>query len=296
MPLSSPDPAGKDFGLRQIGRLTEGISQGELAAILQAAAKDAEIMIAQNLAAGTVSGAQRAQQLRAAVQGLGSLSSSMWGAIGAQVREGVHDAAQLAATQKMDRDFLKGMPWKGIREYEPGMVQSAFQSAEDIISRRTNGFTLSERIYANGRQGVLQAGRMVDRGLALGQSADEIAAHVAHLYRPDVPGGQSYAARRLARTEINNAHHETTIRLAEEQPWVNGLKWNLSSSHPRPDPCDRLASFVGTAMGEGAYYKTFVPRKPHPQCLCYLTVIQQEEDDFLDALVSGAYDQYMEGQ
>lgn len=283
------------FGVNRPGRLTEGIVKGDLATLLTAAQRDAQKLIEANLAKGTFSGRMRARQLQAAIDGMGSLSSSMWGEVGALTRKGIHGAANLAVESQLDRDFLSGMPFNAIRQYADGLYYNAFHTAESIISRRTNGFTLADRIYKGGRSGVIAAAKQVERGLLLGMSAKEIAGLVGGLYDPLVPGGQSYAAMRLARTEINNAHHDTTIRTADEMPWTMGYKWNLSGSHPRPDICNEYAEADHDNMGPGVFKKGNTPSKPHPHCLCYLTVMQPDRDEFLDGLVNGDYDDYLEG-
>lgn len=282
-------------GLTQPLRLTEGITQGELAKILNQSAHEAHSLVGQNLLKGTISGQMRAKQLEAAMKGMGSLSNSMWGKIGALTQQGIYGAADLSVNQALDRDYLLGMPFKAIQMYEEEMFFSAYQSAEDIISRRTNGFKLSERIYRNGQATVMQVGQIVEQGLALQMSAKEIAARVRGHFDPGVPGGSSYAANRLARTEINNAHHDTTIRLTKDQPWVLGYKWNLSGSHPRPDECNEFAEGDHDNMGPGVFSKGNVPSKPHPMCLCYVSMVQPDRKDFTNKLVKGDYDDHLSG-
>ena len=62
-------------------------------------------------------------------------------------------------------------------------------------------------------------------------------------------GRLKYNARRLARTEINNAFREGAVQSAKRAPWVRGLKWNLSSSHPEVDICDDWASADDDGLG-----------------------------------------------
>lgn len=284
----------REMGLKGPLRITEGITRGDMATLLEAAAKDAESIIAMNLNKPGIGAMVRNDQLNAAINGLGQLSSDMWDEIGSMTRKGIYASASLSADQQLDRDFLSGMPYSALQQYAPGMYFNAMQSAEDIISRRTEGFALSERIYRNAGVGVAQAGKIVETGLALQMSAKEIAARVRGLYNPDVPGGQSYAAMRLARTEINNAHHSTTIRLSKNLPWVEGYQWNLSGSHPKIDVCDDLAGDDSDNMGPGAYAKDNVPDKPHPHCLCYIEVIQPDPDEFMNRLMSGEFDSPLE--
>lgn len=280
-------------GVTQPLRLQEGIVRGDLARILQKASQDAERQMLINLKRAGITSKVKAAQMKAAMDGLGSLSSSMWGQIGGLTRAGVYQASELAATQQMDREYLTGMPFKAMQQYQQDFYFSAYQSAEDIISRRTNGFALADRIYAQGRTSVLEAGRIVEQGLAQQVDARSLAKQVRNLYDPAVPGGTSYAAMRLARTEINNAHHDTTIRLTKEQPWVTHYRWHLSGSHPKPDECNEYAETDHAGMGPGVYAKGGIPSKPHPHCFCYLEVFQEDRDAFLSKLTSGQYDEHL---
>jgi len=46
-------------------------------------------------------------------------------------------------------------------------------------------------------------------------------------------------------------------------------------------------------MGEGVYPKDEVPRRPHPQCLCYVTHVQEDDEVFTNKLAKGDYDDYL---
>lgn len=282
-------------GLAQVQRITEGITGRQVATVLKDAAKEAEALIAKNLAGG-VGNQVRAAQLRAAMKGIGVISTELWTGVGKITKVGMFEAAQLAADQAIDRDFLLGMPGLAIIQYAEQIHFEARHVVEDLVSRRTAGFQLQERIYANGRLSVKQAAEVVERGLALQMSAKEIASRVKHLYDPSVPGGTSYAAMRLGRTEINNAHHETSIRMSKDRPWVVGYKWNLSGSHPRPDACNDYAERDHSGLGRGVFSKATVPSKPHPMCLCYLTHIQKPPKEFMDDLVDGQYDDWLDSK
>lgn len=106
---------------------------------------------------------------------------------------------------------------------------------------------------------------------------------------PSTPGGVSYAAKRLARTELNNAFHTTQQASAEVNPFVVGLRWNLSMSHKKPDRCDELAAGHSPGKTSGVYLPSDLPRKPHPQCLCYTTNEMMDEDEFLDLVSNPDY-------
>ena len=96
-------------------------------------------------------------------------------------------------------------------------------------------------------------------------------------------GRLKYNLQRLSRTEINNAHREAHVYSARLSPWVSGLRWNLSASHPKPDICDEWATQDEHGMGGGVYPPDEVPLD-HPNGLCFLTnvLIPQAE---IEALV-----------
>jgi len=282
-------------GLVEPLRLTQGITRGDMADTLRAAAEEAERTVRNGLGRGI--GAQvRADQLRAATRGLTRLSDELWTAIHTQIKGGVKDAAKLAANHQLLRDLQMGLPRDIMKKLSGGTFFSANQAANDILSRHTNGFTLSQRVYRNSQAMVLQVGQIIDQSLAAQLSAREISRKVLAFISPNTPGGTSYAAMRLGRTEINNAHHDTTIRLSRDRPWVTGYQWHLSGSHPKPDECDELAHEDHSGMGEGVFRKGDVPSRPHPQCLCYLGVAQVPEQEFIRQLTSGRYDQYLQVQ
>lgn len=292
--MGAAEALAREHGLIQPQRITEGITNRQMSKVLKDAAAEAEKLMYRNMTKlGTISGQVRQAQLAAAIAGLGAISTELWTQTGKITRAGMYQAAQLAADQAMDLDFFLGMPGKALIQYAQSMHFEASHAVESLISRRTNGIALADRIYANGRLGVRQAAKHVERGLALQLSAREIAKTVRSSFDPAVPGGVSYAAMRLARTEINNAHHETSKRMAETRPWVRAMKWNLSRSHPRPDICNDYAETDHENLGRGVYTKGNAPSKPHPQCLCYLTHVQIDDDEFVNNLVNGQYDNWL---
>ena len=91
---------------------------------------------------------------------------------------------------------------------------------------------------------------------------------------PDrMPKSISYQARRLARTSLMHTAHETTIYTAKQNPFVKGIKWNLSATHydrvKGGCSCEEYA-FHDEGLGEGVFSISHVPVS-HPNCICYLT-------------------------
>jgi hypothetical protein len=291
--MSAADELGYTFGLEQPLRLTEGITHRQMRKILNDAADDAAETVLRLAGQGNIGSMVTRTRAQAVRAGLHAVSDDMWKKTGNVIRAGIYEQAKLAANQGLDLDMLAGMPSMAGVQLAQVMHYEAAQAVEDIISRKTNGFTLKERIYRGGRRGTAQVGQIVDKALAQQLSARQLASQVKRFYKPTVPGGASYAAMRLARTEINNAHHDTTIRMAADKPWVHGFKWHLSGSHPIPDECNDYAVH-NEGLGEGVFAKGSVPSKPHPQCLCYLTHVMSEDDEFISQLANGSYDPYLE--
>lgn len=178
------------------------------------------------------------------------------------------------------------------RALKRSMLASSQQTVEVAVTRMTlSAVPLAQRIYRDQvwMQGRVQ--RMINSALARGLSAREFAKEARPWFRPDVPGGTRYAAFRLARTEINNAFHATSIVQANDKPWIEEMLWHLSRSHPKADICDLYAK--GGRNGDGIYRVRDVPRKPHPHCFCYVTPVSPDEDEFLDNLVAGRYNDYL---
>jgi len=271
--------------------ISEGITHRQMSRLLKDAAREAEKMVAKNLARNTFSGRVTAAQLKAAIAGIGPMSTELWTGVGKITTAGMHQAGAMAADQALDLDLMMGVPGQGILQYAHAIHYDAAQAVEDVISRRTSGHTLAERIYAHGKVSTKKVGDIVERNLVLQRSAKDIAREVRDHFHPGVPGGTSFAAMRVGRSEINNAHHDTTRRLGAKKPWVLGMKWNLSGSHPRPDECNDYAEH-SEGMGKGVWSDP--PGKPHPMCFCYLTHFTEDPQAFMNNLATGQYDGYLE--
>lgn len=270
------DPAedlARTFALDEPLRITEGITHRQLRLILNEAAVDAEAAVIDAAGKTNVGAVVQRSRGKMVAAALTEVEKEMWGKTGKVIQAGMYQQAFLAADQGLDLDLLKGMPPLAAIQLADALHFEAAQAVEDIISRKMNGFTLSQRIYRNGQRGTKAVGHIVDKALAQGLSARQLAAQVKGHYKPNVPGGSSYAAMRLARTEINNAHHDTTIRMAQEKPWVQGFKWNLSGSHVVPDECNEYAAH-DEGLGQGVFKKGNVPSKPHPQCVTSNTMVR----------------------
>lgn len=152
------------------------------------------------------------------------------------------------------------------------------ESAVEAITARVykDGLRLSDRLYrldAATRKAVEDT---LIQGVTEGVSARELAARMQSSLIEAGAANPRYQAMRIARTEVNNAHREATVRSTIDpgtgtlKPYISGLKWNLSMSHPVPDICDAWASGGSDGLPPGVYLPADVP-VDHPHGLCYIT-------------------------
>jgi hypothetical protein len=264
----------------------------EMRKVLRAAIKSLDSEIKRLSESAKIGNQVRASQLR-----LTRELMSVWRDVGSVIESGIMNSAEDVAKvqQAFDKDLMKRLGTKMSPDFARSLVAQAEEGLQSYISRRHFNMTLSERVYRNGKRSVASVESIINQGLLSGRSASEIARMVRSFINPRTPGGLSYAAMRLARTELNNAFHETSIRMAKDDPFVSRMKWNLSGSHPKPDICNQLAGKVNKSGWEpGEYSVDQVPRKPHPQCLCFTTTVPISEEAFLRNMNAGKYDNMAE--
>lgn len=175
-------------------------------------------------------------------------------------------------------------------------LDAGVRAGVDTLRTRlsTSRIELSRNVYRSAALANGKVDSIVNSALVRGASAKELAADIRAFILPDASGGITYAAMRLGRTELNNAFHAQTAALCDDAPWIQAAKWNLSSSHPKPDNCDAYAGSSHFSGGKAGEYKTDeVPQKPHPHCFCFITPVMVEEEDFIRNLNAGAYRAYM---
>lgn len=175
------------------------------------------------------------------------------------------------------------------RVFEKSFRQSSMRGVQAMVTRiLETELPLSERVWRSEAFARGQLSRVINSSLAAGDGPAELAKRVRYYVSPTAPGGVSYAARRLARTEINNAFHAQSISQAEDAPWVVEMQWRLSSSHvpTKGDECEAYAM-------QGTFDKDKVPRKPHPNCLCTVIPVMESDDEFFETLMSGGYDAWI---
>jgi len=141
-----------------------------------------------------------------------------------------------------------------------------------------NGYTLSDRIWRAGGDTRQRIDAILSEGIRNGEGALQLSRKLEQFLLPGraqlrtyKPYGvdASYRGMLLGRTEIARAHGEATLISARLNPYVSGIDWALSASHPKMDICDQLATI---GMGGGRLKEPYdlygVPGyPPHPQCV-----------------------------
>lgn len=166
-----------------------------------------------------------------------------------------------------------------------GRILPAYERAHTWVD--PNGYVLSDRIWRTGVATRARLDALLAEGIRQGTGALDLSRLAEQFLRPSRaalrtrrPYGvdASFDAMRLARTEIAAAFGRTTVLASQLNPFVIGVNWRLSASHPRRDICDELAA-------KGPYPPDRVPRFPaHPQCICGLVPLLADIDEVTKAL------------
>lgn len=211
------------------------------------------------------------------------------------IHAGQQDAAEAAATAalKQDAKVLKALfpDPKDRKTWEVSFKQSARHGIGAMVTRiEKTQLPLSKRVYKTSAWTSGNLDKVINSHLARGSSAQELAKAVRKYIDPKTPGGVSYAALRLARSEINNAFHAMSIDAAAQFPWVEEMEWHLSKSHGE-EGC--LCEFYAD---EGLFPIDDVPPKPHPQCMCFVVPHAISWPEFENKFKSGLFIEFYENK
>jgi hypothetical protein len=272
-----------------------GVTLAELDAMLRDGAEEAERLIPKLLEKHTTGGKVKAAQLQLVLRELRVMQSALWGDLGRSTHDGVV-AAALKGGQGAEGVLASIFSKNGVpvpSALLAGWREQAKAGVDHILAKSKNGIPLSRAVYKAQALSTGQVNKTVSLGLLLGHNHKTIAKSVRDMIHPNVAGGVSYSAHRLARTEINHAYQTAQHDRHAPEPWNKGMKWNLSKSHPKPDVCNVNATKDLYGLGPGVY--TF-GNKPdsHPNCLCYQTVEAVSEDEFMDAFLAGDYNSHID--
>lgn len=273
----------------------QGQTDTRIRTILLATAEDVDAQVSALQNNSTFSKGVRTAQLRLVMQTVQEALNELFNGIAPVIRDGQKKEA-LAAVDGLtetDRDYLaKVFANSGdVRDFlDSQKLQAQIQVANAINRVTKSDRPLSQRVYRTKALAKHWVKKEVTLGIARGASAKEIAKTVRKHIRPDTPGGVSYAAMRLGRTELNNAFHATAISLAQDRPWITGMSWHLSKRHE----IDPLNVEICEEYSRRTFTMDSVPPKPHPQCRCFVAPIMEPIDVFTNNLTTGRYRDWIE--
>jgi len=195
--------------------------------------------------------------------------------------------------------------------------EQQIQEVLDATSNRiySDGFKLSQRIWRLDQESLGGIQQILRETLATGDSAWNAAkkleaylgpgadcprwtsTRLFRLTKSDIAAGDkrglisgnpceskgvAYNALRLARNEIQIAHHAATDMVLALQPWTEKERILLSPAHPEEDMCDDVTG--GGENGDGIYPKGTIVLPLHIQCLCFKQGVQMAADEFIQKL------------
>lgn len=263
--------------------------------ILVAAAEDANDQVSALANNSTFSAGVRTAQLRLVMSTIKDILNDVFDGITPIIREGQKSEAQAAvdALTETDKSYLQAafQSTGAVNDFIDSQSLQAKIQVMNAVNRITKSdIPLSKRVYRSKALAQQWVQRDVTIGIAKGSSAQEIAKVVRKHIRPNTPGGVSYAALRLGRTELNNAFHATAITLSQNRPWIQGMEWHLSAVHQSdPQGVEVCETYAGQIFDVD-----YVPRKPHPQCRCFVTPVLEPVDVFIRNLTAGQYRDWIE--
>lgn len=238
----------------------------------------------------------RVVQIRLAKKEMQTVVKDIFSGLGPIIQRGQRRSARTAveALSATDRRYLLalfGSP-RQVDNFIRGQQTASMLQVNNSISRITKTrLPLSTRVYKSQSLANHWVDNLVTTSIMRGDSAKEIADAVERHIRPDTPGGTSYAAMRLGRTEINNAFHATAITLSQDRPWIESMAWNLSKTHISTPMRAWQAGQIEVCELYAArtWEVNQVPAKPHPQCRCFVTPQLEAYEVFLSHLKAGQY-------
>lgn len=212
------------------------------------------------------------------------------------VEAGIHQSKQ-ATLRVLNR---AGIDWKPM---ERSYFRQHTKAVEAMQTRTIKGLNLSDRIWGKSRQSRDAIGSIVREAIATGEHPYRVAEMLEQYVRNganslvseypnmidrlegNIPMNLSYESLRLARTEMAAAFGEATRQAAELNPSNKGIRWRLSNAGVACDKCIGIAGH-DEGKGEGVYSLETLPEYPaHPNCLCDLSEVTEDVEDFADRLI-----------
>lgn len=190
--------------------------------------------------------------------------------------------------------------WKPI---ERAYYRKHVIAVEEMQNRIIRGLNLSDRIWEQSQKTRRTLGTIVREAIAAGEHPYKVAElleiyvregaqtivaqypNMVERLEGNIPMDMSYESLRLARTESAAAFGAGVRTSAELNPSSKGIQWRTSNAGNVCSVCVEIAN-RDVGLGKGVYPLHLLPEYPaHPNCLCVLSEVVEDTDDFIDRLL-----------
>lgn len=212
------------------------------------------------------------------------------------VEAGMHQSKQ-ATLRLLKRGKID---WKPI---ERTYFRKHTEAVEAMQSRTIKGLNLSDRIWGKSQEARSTMGSIIREAIATGEHPYKVAEMLQQYVRNgagtlvsnypkmierlegNIPTDLSYESLRLARSEMAAAFGKGVTQSAKLNPSNKGIQWSLSNAGVACHICRERAEH-DEGLGAGVYLLETLPDYPaHPNCLCVLSEVVENTDDFLERLI-----------
>lgn len=206
----------------------------------------------------------------------------------------IQDSSKVAAS--VEGDFLAYVASKYNLDVAKEIIEDFYKTPDNIVSTIINGGfykdnkSLSERVWDYSNKNVSDIQKIINEGLTGQRRYEDIIKDLSKYVEPSAkkpwdwskvyPGINKkvdYASQRLLRTSVTQAFQAVAVNKMQQNKYIEGVKWNLSSEHFSrqvsrfgEDVCDEYVRNTHGFSEPGVFKKNEVPVQ-HPQCLCFMS-------------------------
>lgn len=214
--------------------------------------------------------------------------------IKALTKSGATESADIAV--QLANEFAEkiGVSVEGAYSYVPKEVVQSIVTGELY----KGDWSLSKAIWGDLKQTQQDLQNIIAEGIAQNLPSPDIARAIQEYMNPDEkkgydwlkehPGTKTsidYNAFRLSKTMISHAYQQAYEKTVEKNPFVEGIKWEVSNKHNVCDLCKKRAEQNDYGLGKGVYPKGKVPLD-HPNGQCVLISVTPPLSEAADRLVA----------
>src|SRR6185312_14751741 len=191
--VAQPEPLQRFFGAYKP-------TEAEMRQVLEDAAEEAERLIPKLLEKHTTSSKIKAAQLSLILREVRAQQGAMWADLGPVIRNGMERASLAAVAGENIIDQYLARNGMDMPDLRASFRAQAMRGFRNVLAKGANGLSLSRQVYRTEALANGWVDRVVRKALILQTSAKDLAKQVRQYIDPNVKGGVSFAAIRLART------------------------------------------------------------------------------------------------